>query len=799
MSWENYDDALSQLRDAGLLVDRIEVNTHRPVRCLTEGGGKDKRGWYWISDLYIENRSYLVGAFGVYHGMDNGKQSIRLNKTAGDALTAEQRDAIKARQKEAHARAEAERRRSAEQAARRAASVWEKALVAPLDNADPDYLTRKAIAAYGLRYTESGALIVPMQDATGKVHGLQFILPSHHPRRKKTGRDKEYWPAGMAKQGHWFQIGSPATAGICLVTEGYATAATLHAATGLPVAVAFDANNLGPVAAAVREASRARILVCADDDYLQKCRACNCLTQVDNPQCAACGEPHGQSNPGVTIAQAAAMAVNGAWIAPEFPASRDGKKLTDFNDLQQFPGGGLALVRVRIETKLRELGWRAGVMSARTETAGGAGNERLKAVISVEEAIARFTLVYSGEGGVLFDSQERMLATRAAAQDLLPEHGWRDLRRHPDWITKPAVRMREVGFDPTGKDPAILCNLWGGWPTTPRAGSCERLLELLEYLCNGEGNGREIYQWVLRWLAYPIQHPGAKLKTALIFHGPQGVGKNLFFETVAAIYGEYARVIDQAAVEDKFNDWASKKLLMIADEVVARAELYHLKNKLKCFITGETIRINPKNVAAHEERNHVNLIFLSNESQPLALEDDDRRYAVVKTPPKLPPALYSEVKAEIDAGGIAALHHYLLHLDLGDFAPWSMPPMTRAKRELIELSMGSTDRFSADWRDGVLGVGIRPCLVHDVYRLYRWWCNKEGERFPLAANRLTSALQKCLGGISKSDNIRVGMKRAKPRIFFPAGVEAPPGEPKERWLTHQIETFSDEISTVIND
>lgn len=34
---------------------------------------------------------------------------------------------------------------------------------------------------------------------------------------------------------------------------------------------------------------------------------------------------------------------------------------------------------------------------------------------------------------------------------------------------------------------------------------------------------------------------------------------------------------------------------MIADEVVARSDVYHIKNKLKALITGYSIRINPKN------------------------------------------------------------------------------------------------------------------------------------------------------------------------------------------------------------
>ena len=43
------------------------------------------------------------------------------------------------------------------------------------------------------------------------------------------------------------------------------------------------------------------------------------------------------------------------------------------------------------------------------------------------------------------------------------------------------------------------------------AGRCERLLELLEYLCSNEDdNAAALYQWVLRWLAYRSRTPAPR-------------------------------------------------------------------------------------------------------------------------------------------------------------------------------------------------------------------------------------------------------------------------------------------------
>jgi putative DNA primase/helicase len=348
---------------------------------------------------------------------------------------------------------------------------------------------------------------------------------------------------------------------------------------------------------------------------------------------------------------------------------------------------------------------------------------------------------------MVFDAQEHVLVPLASMRNLCTSK-----QLHRNWLEsldKRIVRLREVGFDPTERDETIRCNLWGGWPTTPRAGRCDKLLELGEYLCSQDPKAAEMWRWLQRWLAYPIQHPGAKMKTAVIMHGPQGTGKNLFFEAVLRIYGEYGGVVDQDAIEDKHNDFMSRKLMLVADEVVARQEMYHSKNKLKGLTTSDWIRINPKHLASYRERNHVQLVFLSNEVQPMALERDDRRNAVIWTPPKWDATRYHDVLEEIDAGGVAALHHYLLELELGDFGPATLPPMTSAKRDLVELGLDSSERFFNDWAAGYLPIPRRTCRSEDLYAAYRHWCTGQGVGKP-------AQLSTFIGTVAKRPGVQKG-------------------------------------------
>ncbi|MGN6520503.1 MAG: primase-helicase family protein, partial [Dokdonella sp.] len=164
--------------------------------------------------------------------------------------------------------------------------------------------------------------------------------------------------------------------------------------------------------------------------------------------------------------------------------------------------------------------------------------------------------------------------------------------------------------------------------------------------------------------------------------------------------------------------------------------------KLKAFITGTWIRINAKNVAARDERNNVNMVFLSNEAMPVALEEDDRRHAVVWTPGGLQPDFYQAVAAELENGGVAALHDYLLHLDLGDFHENTKPPYTEAKEDLIDLGRDSPTRFHNELLLGNIGrMPFAPCLAKDAYDAYKGFCHDIGVR-PAPLPKFTNAIKR---------------------------------------------------------
>lgn len=803
MGATNYSDVLAQLQAAGLLIppgEGLRIGTPNPVRVFTQDGGREKRGWYvlkeWMPD---KGGSLLVGSYGIYRGNDSGKQKIALPKDDANRITPDQMAAMKRVWAHQAAAAEAERKRENARAAERARKVWER--LSP--DGESAYLAVKRVSAdEGLRFTENGTAVIPLIDTGGMIHGLQFLRTAKEAER--CGRHaKEFWPAGLAKKGHFHMIGVAEGAWIILVAEGYATARSLSLATNYPVAVAFDAGNLQPVADALRKRHKlAKILVCADDDILGKCQQPECRARIALPlhpeTCPECGRPHGYKNAGVEAASATAIAVGGEWMAPVFLDEAErisawlerGRKASDFNDLHV--STNLTTVGQQVAARLLALRWSAPVR-APSSSSKGAG--KLRPLHYLDNLLTRFSTIYGGKEGV-FDGDEHCLVTEKDVQNLCVRHDiYKAWKEHAG---RQIVRLDEIGFDPACTDPMVTCNLWSGWPTKPVEGDCSRLLELLRYMCSGERNSAELFDWVLRWVAFPIQHPGAKMKTTIVVHGPQGTGKNLFFESVMAIYGKYGRILDQDALTDKHNDWASRKLFLIADEVVAQAHRFEVKNKLKTLITGTWVRINPKHIAAYDEANHVNLVFLSNEAMPVVLEEDDRRHCIIWTPPKKSAEFYKALLQEIENGGIAALHSHLLGVDLGDFHPGTPPPDTAAKRELVDLAQDSpVDFVDALFSRDMTPLLPRPGLTNDWYAVYQRWCAKGGVK-PASLKRFVNTIERRRQFATARKGFLNGASISHPLSMLTFGYEPPTGVIESTWLGEHVAAMKNAMQDYLN-
>jgi putative DNA primase/helicase len=273
------DDVLSQLAAAGLEIAK-PLEFARLVRCRADGdkGGKES-GWYVLHEMRLDSGdTVIVGRYGNWKRFGGESLSIEFDKPA---LSAAERQRLETQQQQLREQASQEKQERAAEAASRAHQIWEKLP----DSGKSDYLNRKKVGAFGVRFSR-GSIVIPVRNAEGLV-GLQFIAAD--------GSKK--FLTGTAKNGAWHLIGAVSAdyLGTLWIAEGYATAATVHMAMYAPVVVAFDAGNLLPAAKEMRRLyPGVRIAFAADDDALT------------------------QGNPGLTKAREAARQVSGLVVAPRF-------------------------------------------------------------------------------------------------------------------------------------------------------------------------------------------------------------------------------------------------------------------------------------------------------------------------------------------------------------------------------------------------------------------------------------------------------------------------------------------------
>jgi putative DNA primase/helicase len=448
----------------------------------------------------------------------------------------------------------------------------------------------------------------------------------------------------------------------------------------------------------------------------------------------------------------------------------------------------------------------AGAQAPSTGEGGGAGKKGGRSERRIDWGrynwlLENFALIYSTD--TVWDASSRLIMKISA---MAHAHGadyvrmWKgsessDRRAEGKrWTVMPT----DVVFDPAGKhDPDTTVNLFGGIEIEPEEGDVKPMLELVRHLTSRAAETADdcdaVLHWLLCWMAYPLQHLGAKLRTAVIMHGDEGAGKNFLFDTLVMIYGEYGATVGQDELEDKFNDWRSRKLFVVGDEVSSRQELVHNKNRLKALITSPTVQINPKNLPRREEANHMNIAFLSNEIQPQALDNTDRRYLVIFTPQARPVEFYKALGEWRKKGGVAAWYHYLLHYPLDDWDPYAPAPVTEAKRDLIDLNRKTPERFWIEWSGGELELPYNSCSVDQAYRAYTKYCVRVGDRYPMQKqvySRMLVRISESLGKPVRVKPMRVKVDKLGERTARMLLVCDPPGGTTEgQWATECVAAF----------
>lgn len=224
-------------------------------------------------------------------------------------------------------------------------------------------------------------------------------------------------------------------------------------------------------------------------------------------------------------------------------------------------------------------------------------------------------------------------------------------------------------------------------------------------------NERE-HNHIFNVMAYKVQNPGRKVNHALLIGGTQGCGKDTLIAPFLYAIGGISHVnvskMDNKDINTQWGYHYESEVLVIhelrqADAADRRA----LENQLKTVIAAppEYLVVNRKNHHPHEVLNRVQVIAGTNERIAINLSADDRRWFVVWSDARrMPEAEGNAFQEWLHAGGYDACTAWLHARDVSRFNPGAAPPMTDAKRVMMEASLSTGEAYLVQQMQDRLGV-----------------------------------------------------------------------------------------------
>ncbi len=257
-----------------------------------------------------------------------------------------------------------------------------------------------------------------------------------------------------------------------------------------------------------------------------------------------------------------------------------------------------------------------------------------------------------------------------------------------DDVTYLAGNPQRVVEMPNGK---LAFNTWRPGPMKPAkdvsAYDVKPWLDHMEMIF-GEG---EASDHILNYMAHVVQRRGVKINHAIVIYGEtQGTGKDSALVPLLRYLGDdNVENISPEQVTSQFNGFLRNEMLIINEMI--NFEKLAVMNKMKPWLSAppHTLPINVKYMKSYNIPNTVNVIITTNYGDAIRMDDTDRRFWVHEVELQTPrePAYYHTLYQWYGYGGCERVIGWLMNRDLSGFNPSMPPPMTAAKKTMIDASL----------------------------------------------------------------------------------------------------------------
>lgn len=273
--------------------------------------------------------------------------------------------------------------------------------------------------------------------------------------------------------------------------------------------------------------------------------------------------------------------------------------------------------------------------------------------------------------------------------------------------TKWRGRKTYDGIDLVPNDAPVLpgnvLNLWSGFSCQPAKGSWGRLFDHVAYILAGGDAAHADY--IFRYAAWAVQHPGERAEVALVFRGGKGSGKGTFANALKYLFGQHGlQIFSSRHLTGNFNGHLRNCLLLFADEAFWAGDKVG-ESVLKGMLTEPALIVEKKGVDAEPWRNRLHVIMAANADWVVPASHDERRYAMFDVAENrigdIP--YFKAIHQELVAGGYAAMLHDLLRVPLNGWHPRQI-----VRTEALQKQKARSLDVYHEWLENLLQQGELP-------------------------------------------------------------------------------------------
>jgi hypothetical protein len=223
-------------------------------------------------------------------------------------------------------------------------------------------------------------------------------------------------------------------------------------------------------------------------------------------------------------------------------------------------------------------------------------------------------------------------------------------------------------------------NLWRGFGMKENPDGDWSLMRkhIRDIIANGDAASDT---YIIKWMAWAVQNPTRHCEVAIVFLSEEkGTGKGFLGRAMCRLFGAHGLHISQRShLVGKFNAHFMQCGFLFCDEVIWPG---HKEDEgvLKALITESSLMVEPKGINAFSVTNALKLMLASNEKWVVPASGNERRYAVfeVSDKHKQDHTYFRRISDQLDNGGLGAMLHDLLAMDLEGWHPRQDIPQTEA-------------------------------------------------------------------------------------------------------------------------